>query len=473
MHLNQATIDAAKKELYKRSLPAFVRDAWPNVIPDKYQPNWHIDAICEHLQAVADGQISRLLINVPPGASKSTLVNVMYTAWLWGPKEQPHHRFISAAHEQSLAIRDNRLMRELVTSDWFQRLWPIKLKNDQNEKLYFENEQRGFRQACAVAGMTGRRGHTVVWDDPLSPEKAFYDTTRQTAIRVFNETLPLRLIDPGKSAIIIIMQRLHEGDPSGHILANDFGYTHLCIPMEFEPERACSTSIGWSDPRTEPGELMFPERFSRETVERDKKVLGSYAFAGQMQQRPSPRGGGMFPIDRFEILEHRPNPKDIKKSVRAWDKAGTEDDGAYTAGVLMHLMKDGTYVIEDCRRGQWKALNREKRMKQTAEIDGKRVKIVVEQEPGSGGKESAESTIRNLAGWSVKADRVTGSKVERADPYATQVEGGNVALVRGEWNQPFLDEHETFPNSTYKDQVDAAASAFARLAPPKNTAGVW
>lgn len=473
MQLNKATIDAAKRELYRRSFSAFVKDAWPHIIPDKFQHNWHIDAICDHLQAVAEGKITRLLINVPPGASKSTLANIMYPAWLWGPFGHPAHRFIGAAHEQGLAVRDNRLMRELILTDWYQDLWPISLQGDQNEKLYFENSSRGFRQACAVAGMTGRRGHTVVWDDPLSPEKAHYDTTRETAIRVFNETLPLRLNDPETSAIIIIMQRLHEKDPSGHILANDFGYEHLCIPMEFEPDRVCHTSIDWSDPRTELNELMFPARFPREIVERDKKVMGPYGTAGQFQQRPAPRGGGMFPVDRFEILDRKPSPKQIKKSVRYWDKAGTQDAGAYTAGVLMHLLTDGRYVIEDARRGQWSALNRETRIKQTAEIDGKRVKIGVEQEPGSGGKESAEATIRNLAGWSVKADRVTGDKVERADPYATQVEGGNVALVRGDWNQAFLDEHEAFPNGQYKDQVDAAAGAFAHLTPSKNKAGVW
>lgn len=182
----------AERQSCRRSLAYFVRQAWPNIIPDPLVWNWHMDAVCEHLQALAEGRISsnRLLINIPPGTSKSTLVGIMYTAWLWGPYGQPWHRFIGAAHEQGLAVRDNRLTRELVASEWYQRLWPISFQGDQNEKLYFENTSRGFRQACAIASMTGRRGHTISIDDPLSPEKAYSDAARQTAIRVISETIP-------------------------------------------------------------------------------------------------------------------------------------------------------------------------------------------------------------------------------------------------------------------------------------------
>ena len=171
----------------------------------------------------------------------------------------------------------------------------------------------------------------------------------------------------------------------------------------------------------------------------------------------------MFPVDRLEVLQHPPRAKDIAYSVRYWDKAGTHGGGAYTAGVLMCRMKDGTYVVADVVRGQWSALERERRIRQTAEMDGHSTRVYVEQEPGSGGKESAENTIRQLAGYRVEADRVTGDKESRADPYAAQVQGGNVYLVQGDWNRPFTAEHETFPAGQYKDQVDSAAGAFAKL----------
>ena len=212
--LTHEDVLAATRELCKRSFADFIRLAWPSIIPDKLQWNWHIDAVAEHLQAVSKGEITRLLINIPPGTSKSTITGVMYPAWLWGPGGQPHHRYIGAAHEQGLAIRDNRLMRELVLSEWYQELWPTTLKGDQNEKLYFENNSRGFRQACAVSSMTGRRGHTIAWDDPLSPAKANSPAHREEAIRILTETVPTRLNDPDKSAIIVVMQRLHEDHPS-------------------------------------------------------------------------------------------------------------------------------------------------------------------------------------------------------------------------------------------------------------------
>jgi predicted phage terminase large subunit-like protein len=173
----------------------------------------------------------------------------------------------------------------------------------------------------------------------------------------------------------------------------------------------------------------------------------------------------MFPIEKFKIVPVV-NLHEIKRSVRYWDKAGTADGGAFTVGVLMHWMQDGRFVVGDVRRGQWSALDRERLIKSTAETDKQAVPrhfIWVEQEPGSSGRESAEATIRMLAGWKVRADRVTGNKEDRAQPYAAQVQAGNVLLLAGEWNRAFLDEHETFPAGKYKDQVDAASGAFNKV----------
>ena len=454
---------AAERELCRRSLAAFVRRAWKVLEPGQpYIHGWHVDAVCEHLEAITSGELNRLLINIPPGTMKSTLVSVFWPAWEWGPRGLAHMRFIGASHEQGLAIRDTRKMRNLITSDWYQRLWPLELSGDQNQKTYYENRQTGFRQACAVSSMTGRRGDRVAWDDPHSVEASLSDAHRETALRVFQETLPTRLNNPDSSAIVIVMQRLHENDVSGFILEQDYGYEHLCLPMEFEPERRCTTSIGFSDPRTEEGELLFPERFPREVVERDKKIMGSMAVAGQFQQRPAPRGGGLFKVDRIEIVRAAPaNPAQV---VRYWDKAGTEGGGAYSAGVKMARMKDGRFIVLDVIRGQWSALNRERMIRQTAEMDGTSVPVWIEQEPGSGGKESAENTIRALAGFDVRAERPIGDKELRAAPFSAQVEAGNVLLLAGAWNKDFIDELRNFPVGKYKDQVDAASAAFAKLA---------
>lgn len=461
-----------EREFCRRSLADFVRQAWHVLEPGQpYIHGWHVDAICEHLEAITDGDLTRLLINIPPGTMKSTLTSVFWPAWEWGPRQLAHTRFIGASHEQGLAVRDNRKMRNLIMSDWYQALWPTTLTSDQNQKTYYENDKTGFRQACAVASMTGKRGDRVVWDDPHSVEAALSDAHRETALRVFQETLPTRLNNPDSSAIVIVMQRLHESDVSGHILEHDLGYEHLCLPMEYEADRHCTTSIGFSDPRTEENELLFPGRFSRETVDRDKKVMGSMAVAGQFQQKPAPRGGGFFRWQNLTVVDAAPAA--FTEVIRYWDKAGTAGGGAYTAGVKMGRTKDGTMYVLDVVRGQWSATEREKAIKQTAQTDGRRVKVWIEQEPGSGGKESAESTIKNLMGFTAKAERATGDKAVRAEPYAVQVEAGNIKVVKGAWNDEFIGEHKTFPVGKYKDQIDSASGAFNKLAAAGASLSSW
>jgi predicted phage terminase large subunit-like protein len=198
-----------------------------------------------------------------------------------------------------------------------------------------------------------------------------------------------------------------------------------------------------------------------------QKHLTDASWQSIYQQHPIIVGGGMFPIDKLRTVSTWDRQrKDAIRSVRFWDKAGTQDGGAHTAGVLMHKMRDGTFVIEHIVRGQWSALERERQIKEWSKQDAatlEQYEIGVEQEPGSGGKESAENTIRNLAGMRAYADRPTGQKEARAEPFAAQVQGGNVWLVAGQWHADFLEELESFPNGRYVDQVDACSGAFNRL----------
>jgi predicted phage terminase large subunit-like protein len=463
LNLNQNDWDEAERELCRRFLGEFVKRAWPSVEPDPYVHGWHMDAMAEHLQATATGDITRLLINVPPGTSKSTLTSVFFPAWLWGPFGWPSARIIGASYEQKLATRDNRRNRILVESEWYRRLWPIEMTSDQNEKTGFENRERGWRQSCAVKSMTGKRGDFIIWDDPQSPEQAYSELERETAIRVFSETLPTRLNSPKKSVIIIIMQRLHEKDVSGHILASDLGYEHLMLPMEFEPDRACKTGIGFSDPRKEQGELLFPARFPREVVNRDKKVLGSFATAGQLQQRPAPREGGMFKRSWFEVVNAAPAGGRV---VRAWDLAGTALDGKndpdWTVGLRM-IESGGLYYIDSVERDRLSPDGVERMIVNTAVQDGKDVAIRIPQDPAAGGKAWAGAIIRRLAGYNARQERPVGSKEARATPVAAQAEAGNVKLVKGAWNETFFDEVCTFPAASHDDQVDAMSDAFDHL----------
>jgi predicted phage terminase large subunit-like protein len=215
------------------------------------------------------------------------------------------------------------------------------------------------------------------------------------------------------------------------------------------------------------GELLWAERFNETVVTQLENTLMDYGTAGQLQQRPAPRRGGMFQQEWFEMVEAAPV---YAERVRYWDKAGTKGspNSARTAGVLMARTSDGITYIEDVVKGQWDAGDRERMIKQTAEADaakyGNRVKVWHEQEPGSGGKESAQSTTRNLAGFPVESETVSGDKVVRATPFAAQAKAGNVKVVRGEWNREYLQELTKFPNGKWKDQVDASSGAFNKLA---------
>jgi predicted phage terminase large subunit-like protein len=197
-----------------------------------------------------------------------------------------------------------------------------------------------------------------------------------------------------------------------------------------------------------------------------RKMMTQASWEALYQQNPIVVGGGELPIEQLAVLGVFDRTK-VVASVRYWDKASTKDkDASYTAGVLMHKCRDGTFVIEDVARGHWNALDRERRIKACADADAKICKhygVWVEQEPGSGGKESVESTLRNLVGFRVYADKVTGSKEVRAQPFAAQVQAGNVYLIGGHWVTPFLEECECWPTGKYKDQVDAAAGAFNKL----------
>jgi len=219
---------------------------------------------------------------------------------------------------------------------------------------------------------------------------------------------------------------------------------------------------------------MDTTRLTKKTLDECKKKLGQYGFAGQFGQYPVPPGGGMFKTDRITITEpprlDQPNLWD-QRFVRSWDKAATQDGGCYTAGVKMGLDSKKRLWVLNVKHGQWGTDIREAVTKQTARMDGYDTDIMLEQEPGSGGKDSALATARNLMGYRVIIERPTGNKIYRADPLSVQVNNGNVFMAPGEWNQDFLDEMRFFPLSTYKDQIDAASAAANRLMEGKQHAG--
>lgn len=457
---------AAEREYCRRKLANFIKRAWHVIEPAmEYKHGWHIDAVCEHLEAVTFNQIIRLAIAVPPGSMKSLSTGVFWPMWEWGPKELPHYRTVATSHGENLAVRDNLRAKRLVESEWYQNRWgdTVKMTRDQSSKMNFENTATGWRQASPFKSTTGKRGDRVIIDDPLSAKDANSEPMRNEVIETFRETIPTRVNSPEKSAIVMIMQRLHENDLIGYVLANNMGYDYLMIPMEFEPSRRVITSIGWTDPRNEEGQLMFEERFPKDVVERDKAALGPYAAAGQLQQLPVPRKGGLFEVDRLRYIPEM--PLGVRKmSVRGWDLAGTEGAGAYTAGVkLSYIFDTKRIVVEGVRRERFSPNRVRRMMTETAELDGLDVFISIPKDPGQAGKAQADDIMSELAGYSVTKEPQSGSKELRAEPFASQVEAGNVDILEGPWNQAFVDEMRFFPRGTFKDQIDAASSAFNLL----------
>lgn len=454
-----------------QSLAGFVRESWHVLEPtNPYLHGWHIDAICAHLEAITSGAFlakglsNRLLINIPPGTMKSLVVSVFWPAWEWGPKGLASHRFVTTSYSETYAKRDSRRMRSLVTSDWFRSLWP-EVELIRAGEASFANSKTGFREGMPFKSLTGSRGDRVIIDDPHSIDTAESEAEREATTRTFRESVPTRLNDPERSAIVVVMQRLHEKDVSGQILALKLGYQHLMLPMEFEPERRCRTAIGFEDPRTSDGELLFPERFPREVVERDKVPMGSYAVAGQFQQRPVPREGGLFKRGWFAIVNAAPIGT---RWVRHWDLAASKKKAgqkgqAFTAGVRLGKMPDGRFIVGHVVREQEEGAQVRQMIKATAEADGHGVEISLPQDPGQAGKVQAQDMVLMLAGWNVHAEPETGDKVTRAQPFSAQAEAGNVVLLRGDWNEAYLDELSSFPNGGTKDQVDASSGAFGRL----------
>ena len=268
-------------------------DAWHVLEPNTaFVDSMHIDAICTHLQAVTEGRIAHLIVNVPPGHAKSLLVCVFWPAWVW--IDHPESRWLFASHREALAIRDSLRCRTLIESDWYQRRWGnrFQLRKDQNQKQRFENDKTGYRVVGPMSAGTGERGDYVVVDDPHTVDQAESDAQRTAAVEWWNGSMSTRLNDPSKGHKVVIQQRLHESDLTGDLLQRG-GYAHLCLPAEFEPDRRCGTSIGWQDPVRRLVNCFAPKD-STTPPWRYKTALGSYRYAGQFQQRPVPAEGGML-----------------------------------------------------------------------------------------------------------------------------------------------------------------------------------
>ena len=289
----------------KDSLKTFIQGVWPIVEPGTpFIDGWVIDALCDHLEAVTSGELRKLVINIPPRHTKSTIVSVIWPVWNW--LHIPEDRFLCGSYSLDLSTRDNRRKRNLIEDTWFQDRYrsAFQLVGDQNTKRFFENDHKGYQMAVSVDGATtGHGGSKLVLDDPHSAADAYSEADTDAALRWFREVWTNRLNDQNKDCMVTVGQRIRELDVCGYILKERPDWTHLNLPAEYEPARKCFTSIGWSDPRTQEGELLWPERFSKQALDGLKRDLGTTGYAAQYQQSPVPAGGGQFKRQWFRYFE--------------------------------------------------------------------------------------------------------------------------------------------------------------------------
>lgn len=428
-----------------RGVPATFRD-WNERVTPTYNWDWpHIVFLQEQLERVTAGEVTKLVIQMPPRHGKSETATMRYPVYRL--TDDPSLRVIIGAYNQTLAEKFSRRARRIALRSG------VALSADRAAAEDWETTEGGGVRAVGVGGgITGQGGDLIIIDDPVkSREEAESETYRDKVWEWYTNDLYTRK-EPG-AAVILIMTRWHDDDLAGRILASEDApnWTVINLPALAEENDALGRT---------PGAALCPDRFDEDALADIRTVLGEYGFAGLYQGSPRPREGVMFPRHLVPIVDAAPANA---QEVRYWDKAGTEGGGKYTAGVRM-AKAGGLYYVRHVERKQLASDGRRKLMKQTAQSDGVRVRVRLEQEPGSGGKESAEVSVRDLAGFDVSAETVTGDKATRADPFAAQWQAGNVRLVKGDWNKAYLDELESFPSGKYSDQTDASSGAFNKLA---------
>lgn len=441
----------------------------------EYQVNWHHRVMFEHLDQFIDGRIKRLMIFAPPRHGKSEIVSRRLPAYILG--KNPDAKIIAASYGADLARRMNRDVQRIIDSELYEQVFPDTRLYGSNVRTvargtYLRNSdifevvgRDGYYRSSGVGGaIIGMGMDYGIIDDPYkNRQDASSQTIRQTVWDWYTSTFRTRLAPNG--GILVTLTRWHEADLAAMLqavadsdpLADQ--WVIIVLPAIADDD------IGYYDPR-EPGDPLWPGRFGLDELSATKASLGIYEWEALYMQRPKPRDGGMFKRDWFEIVSSLPAKPGLMRFVRYWDKAGTKDAGAYTAGVLLAEYQ-GVYYVVDVVMGQWEAAQRERVISQTLAADAAahgHVETYIEQEPGSGGKESAEATIKNNAGYVVKADRPTGDKELRAEPFAAQCAIQNVKLLAGEWNGRYLDILTSFPAGKIKDPIDASSGGFSKLA---------
>lgn len=474
------------------SMRTFVRKAWHVIEPGvAYVHGWHIDAICEHLEAALNGEIRNLIINMPPRHMKSSLVGVMFPAWVW--IKEPHRQFLYTSYAEHLSLRDSRKTRNLIKSNWYQQNWGdrYKIVSDQNEKRRFENDKSGYRLATSVGGTnTGDGGGILIADDPNNMNEVHSEAIREGVNEWWDQVMSTRLNDHKTGIRIVIQQRGHERDLTGHLMEKG-GWDQLVLPAEYEGEHK-ATSIGWKDPRAVQGELLWPEKFGPLEITELKRDLGPIPSAGQLQQRPTAGEGALFkreswnyynpvgtdsgpvrvkvpgrlPIEKAPV----PIPLAFEQVVQSWDFTFKDEaDSDFVAGHAWGRIGSNVYLLARVN----------KRMDFMASIRAIRqmsvdfpcpTKLVEDKANGPAVINFLKNEIPGLI--AVQPD---GGKISRANAISSYVEAGNVYLPNPDlfpWVADVIEQAANFPRGAHDDDVDAMSQAIRRLFDSASNSGL-
>lgn len=455
---------AIKKKLCELEFYEFFKAAWNVVEPSvPLSTNWHHKYLCDELQKEAERIIEQrpktrdIIINVPFRSTKSLLVTVLFPVWCW--VKDPKLRFITASYSAELSIEHATRSRDVILSDWFQGLWGdiFHIKKDQNLKARYENNWLGVRRATSVGGtVTGQGGDFLIVDDPVSPQHAASQIERENANEWYRTTFYSRLNQANVGIRIIIMQRIHENDLSGFLLnsQNQLSYKHICIPATSDGAMIKPKNL--KENYDEDG-LFWSDRFSQKILDDYKQALGSYGYAGQLMQSPTPIDSGMIKHEWFNVDNFRVDDTSTVNFII--DPAYTANQKNDPSALLAYIYKDNKWQIIDCINVHKEFPDLIRFIPQWVQKNGYTNRSRVYVEPKASGKSIVQTLIRGT-GLNIREDKPpTKDKVARVQDISATLESGRVSILKGEWNEEFIDQLTKFPSAKHDDMVDCLVMA--------------
>lgn len=455
---NIPSLEQVEAEICKRSLHEFIKRSWNEVEGGtKFVDGWHIRAVCTYLEACVKGDIHNLIINIPPRFMKSLICNVFFPAWVW--TFSPEKKFIFTSYAQNLATRDSVKCRKLLESDWYQKRFNLKLASDNNQKTQYDNTANGFRYSFGFNSVTGQGGDFVVVDDALDAEKSASELELNNVNWTYDNVIFNRLNDMKTGVRIVIMQRLAENDLVGHLLENkSVKWEQLILPAYYDGTRF-ESSIGFKEPRTEIGELLWPEKFGQAELDALKGTLGEAGFAGQYLQRPSPACGFIFKEEWFTNREVR---TDLVATFISVDTSyGNDNSSDYSAFVIGSLTADYKLYIREVYRERLAFPQLVDELERLGKKYKRDLNSIIVESKASGLsliqtiEQSANSEIRDI----LHSFTPTTNKTQRGSSASVWCENGSVLLpspsIENSWLFDFESELFQFPNSKHDDMTDA------------------